>query len=756
MYKRLLVEVSGIVQGVGFRPYIYRLAQRFNLNGTVKNSSDGVSIEIEGDTDSTGRFVDELILHSPPLAQITEIKSQEIPLSHNTDFRILESETLAVKNTLISPDITICEDCSREMKNPEDRRYRYPFINCTNCGPRYTIISDIPYDRPNTSMAPFKQCSLCQKEYDDPLDRRFHAQPNACPQCGPELKFINSDKSANTTDPLTALLSALKQGKIAAIKGVGGFHLAVDAYNDSAVRKLRERKHRFEKPLALMTRDIEITERIACLDEPKRKYLSSLHRPIVLCKKKEESGLSPEISPDNDYYGIMLPYSPLHELIFLDRELPVLVMTSANISEEPICYDNDECLLRMQSIADCYLTYNRDIYIRCDDSVLQINEDKPIFIRRSRGYAPRPIILSEKGCPVLAVGAHLKNTICLTKNNFAFMGQHIGDLENLQTFNVFEQTIDHLQTLYEVRPEAIIHDLHPDYLSTKWAEEKSGLPKQSVQHHYAHILSVMAEHGIKNKIIGISLDGTGFGADGNIWGGEILLCDLNSYQRSAYFDYVPMPGGDKAINEPWRMAVSYLYACLGKNITYINSFFPEKEPEIKLICQMIDKNINAPKTSSCGRLFDAVAAILGLRDTVVYEGQAAIILESMATRFDGELPDIGEFYLVEQNNNLLIKPHEIIDQIIAGRKRNIPIPALSQAFHEALVLLFLRIASKLKTDTGIDQIALSGGCFQNMLLLNGLIKKLKKDEFTVYINIEVPPNDGGIALGQAYWGMHNI
>ena len=755
MQKRFLIEVSGIVQGVGFRPYVFRLSKRLQLSGFVKNNSDGVSIEIEGDENSANQFIDILSNQPPPLAQILNKKVTDIPPTREPGFHITKSDSRQKKNTLISPDIATCEDCLQEMRDPTDRRYLYPFINCTNCGPRYTIISDIPYDRSKTSMAGFSLCPRCQTEYDDPMDRRFHAQPNACSVCGPTLKFIGEDHLETSENPLELLLKALKEGQIAAIKGVGGFHLAADARNQAAVKVLRERKHRFEKPLALMVKDIQTISTIAFLNEETIIQLSNLHRPIVLCKKRDSNGIAGEIAPDNDYFGIMLPYSPLHEMIFQQGNLDVLVMTSANISEEPICFEDTECITRMKNIADCYLLHNRDIYIRCDDSVMHIFKNKPFFIRRSRGYGPRPVILSREGISVLAVGGHLKNTVCLTRENLAFLSQHIGDLENLQTLHVFEQTIDHLQTLFEVKPEYIVHDLHPEYMSTKWVEEETTVPHRSIQHHYAHILSVMAEFGIEKDIIGIALDGAGFGEDRAIWGGEVLLCNLHTYKRLAYFDYLPMPGGEKSIIEPWRMAVSYLLKYFENGSDLAVSFFGNKSFSINIIEQMIEKRLNTPMTSSCGRLFDAVAAILGLRTTVAYEGQAAVILESIAEKTTSDFLNIGKIEIVPENGHWILDPNEIMHNIVKYKINGKPLANISRAFHNALIDVFLRLVHILREQIDTDVIALSGGCFQNMRLLTGLYQQLEQRGFRVFTNKEVPVNDGGISLGQAYWGMHN-
>lgn len=694
--NRLQINVSGIVQGVGFRPSVYRLAKRLNLDGFVSNNSKGVLIEIEGIIESTHLFLQTISRQPPPLAQITHIQYQEIPPLNQSGFIIQESQAEKQRSTLISPDIATCVDCLKEMNDPADRRYHYPFINCTNCGPRYTIISDIPYDRPNTSMAGFKMCPECRKEYENPSDRRFHAQPNACAKCGPTLRFLNQDQSESDKDPIMATISALKEGKIVAIKGLGGFHLAVDAANSQGINLLRQRKKRFEKPLALMVKNTDSAKKYTYVNDEKINLLESLHRPIVLCKKKEEHGLAEAISPDNEYFGIMLPYTPLHELLFVDGRVDVLVMTSANISEEPICIENNECFDRMNHIADCYLIHDRDIYIRCDDSVLQVEGRSEIFIRRSRGYSPRPIILKTYGDPVLAVGGQLKNTICLTRDNSAFMSQHIGDLENLETLQAFENTIQHLQNLFEIEPKHIIYDLHPEYLSSKWVQDNASLPSFPIQHHYAHILSVMAEHDLSENIMGFALDGTGYGEDGAIWGGEILLCNHSTYSRLAYFDYVSMPGGDAAIKEPWRMAASYLQKNLNNGEHIALELFPDKSSQLNIIRQMIERRVNTPMTSSCGRLFDAVAAILGLRDEVAYEGQAAIMLEAVAHKSRHNFPLIAPFEVEKKDDMRVICSNEIFEDIVKFKKQGMDIANISLAFHNALIDVFLQIVLSYK------------------------------------------------------------
>ncbi len=753
--QRIALDVEGIVQGVGFRPYIYKLATSLNLTGTVLNNPHGVQIEVQGTKKHIQSFMTSLQFNAPPLAQITSLKTKVIPPITESSFEIVKSEVTTRRKTLISPDIATCPDCLKELNNPADRRHLYPFINCTNCGPRYTIIKDIPYDRPLTTMSVFPMCPACQIEYDDPSDRRFHAQPNACPVCGPSISLFKN-KTRLVENPMETVIGALKSGNIVTIKGLGGYHLAVDATNENAVKELRTRKHRFEKPLALMVKNIESAKMVAEIDESRKNLLNSMHRPIVLCQRRAGSTVAESVSLDNNWLGIMLPYSPLHELLFTSGELEFIVMTSANISEEPICYKNDECFERMENISDYFLIHNRDINIRCDDSVQQIYRSDPIFLRRSRGYAPRPVILSEKGASVLALGAHLKNTVCVTRDNLAFVSQHIGDLENLQTLAVFEQTIIHLQKINDIEPQSVIHDLHPEYLSTKWAHENTSARRFGVQHHYAHILSVMAEHGLRERVIGVALDGTGYGSDGSVWGGEILTCDENSFSRAAHFEYRAMPGGEKAIKEPWRMAASYILADDNLENNVLMRLFPERDTECKLINKMIERNLNSPLTSSCGRLFDAVAAILGLRDTVSYEGQAAIILESLARDASTDvLPDIGQIEIIEDGDNLVLSPKQIIRFLIAEKLSGAPVAGLSLAFHSALISGLAEGVKRIKSITGINKVALSGGCFQNFILLEGLHDNLEKSGFQVYINREVPANDGGISLGQAYWGMNN-
>jgi hydrogenase maturation protein HypF len=669
---RRQVEVSGIVQGVGFRPYIYRLATERQLVGTIRNTSAGVVIEIEGPPGTVDDFISRLPQEAPPLSRITEIKTRDLPLNGDHEFRIVSSHGEEPVRTLISPDVATCDDCLREMFDPADRRYRYPFINCTNCGPRFTITHSIPYDRPFTSMAPFRMCAACQAEYDNPANRRFHAQPNACWDCGPHLEFWdNKGNVIDSRDPITASIQALREAKIVAIKGLGGFHLAADATNAEAVALLRERKRRVGKPFAVMVPDLAAAESICEISAEEADVLRSIQRPIVLLRRSTGEGarasivssIARDIAPGNNFLGVFFPYTPIHHLLLKEGNFVALVMTSGNLSEEPIAIKNEEARLRLFTLADYFLVHNRDILLRCDDSVVRVlsaisansprtprlealdRKDRRVRaaegaeqdesssttqqLRRSRGFVPVPVFLHEEVSSILALGGELKNTICLTKGEHAFLSQHVGDLENLESYNFFEEAIHHLETVLEIEPELIAHDLHPDYFSTKWALKKQNLPLVGVQHHHAHIASCMAENHLDGQVIGFALDGTGYGTDGNIWGGEILIAGYKDFERAAHFEYVPLPGGPAAIHEPWRMAVSYLahhFCSEFKNLKL--PFLREvSDAKLDLVLRMIDRRINSPLTSSCGRLFDAVAAIAGIRNRVSYEAQAAIELE---------------------------------------------------------------------------------------------------------------------------------
>lgn len=759
MNKRARGTIQGIVQGVGFRPFIYQLARRYHLRGHVSNTPQGVNLEVEGNDQDIELFFRNVGEEAPPLAHISSVERTDLPLRHDRTFEILESQAGLERSALISPDVGICHDCLSELRDPADRRFRYPFINCTHCGPRYTIIKDIPYDRAMTTMDAFEMCPACRREYEDPLNRRFHAQPNACWDCGPEVFLHDRDgKRIECDDPIVQCIDLLKRGDVVAIKGLGGFHLAVDASNHRAVVCLRRRKHREEKPLAIMVGDLETIRGIAHVDEREQQALLSVERPIVILKKRRLHGLSPQVAPRNRYFGIMLPYTPLHHLLMASG-FKALVMTSGNISEEPITIDNDQAFKGLAGIADGFLIHNRDIYLRSDDSIIKIVDHVPRQIRRSRGFVPVPIFLPRDMSgmpPVLAVGAELKNTLCLTKENRVFLSQHVGDMDNMETFDFFHLTITHLMRILEIRPHILAHDLHPDYLSSRFAREQGDYPTMAVQHHHAHVVSCLAEHGEKGPVIGLALDGTGFGADGHLWGGEVLLADLTSYRRAACLEYVALPGGDSAIRFPWRMALSYLYKAYGDDllnlpIPFIHALEPE---EAGIIIRMVERHVHSPMTSSCGRLFDAVSALIGLRHRTAYEGQAAIELEMCQDlRENGAYP----WRMEEQDHLLRLKTLEIIRGIVEDIKKGIGRGILSRRFHNTLIGMYTETCRILRDRTGMETVAMSGGAFQNTTLLTGLTKALSSEGFRILTQKIVPSNDGGISLGQAVCaGMRRI
>ena len=747
LHEARRLQVNGIVQGVGFRPFVYQLALRHGLKGEVANTSSGVSIHIEGHPERLRSFEADLLGERPPLAHIVEVTSRPEALQHFSDFRITASRGDAAMATLISPDVAVCDDCLREMFDPIDRRYRYPFINCTNCGPRYTIIDDIPYDRPKTSMRHFTMCAACQAEYDDPLNRRFHAQPNACPACGPRVELRDGHgQAAAAEDPIAASAELIRQGKILAVKGLGGFHLAVDALNPAAVARLRQRKLREEKPFAVMSPDLDAVRAYAVVAPEEEKLLRSIQRPIVLLRKVDPSPLAEDVAPRNRYVGAMLPYTPLHHLL-LNEGFSALVMTSGNLSEEPIAIDNAEAFERLAGIADAFLVHNREIYLRSDDSVVRHAAGDARFLRRSRGYVPVPVFLKHSLAPILACGAELKNTVCITKGDKAFVSQHIGDLENLATYEFFQKTIAHMQRILEVRPETIACDLHPDYLSTRWADEQSEIPKVRVQHHHAHIVSCMAEHKLEGAVIGLACDGTGYGPDGTVWGGEVLAADAAGFERLAHLACVPMPGSAAAIKEPWRMAVSYLNDAFGAELWGLDLPVLREAgaDKVRLMLEMAAKRINSPLTSSLGRLFDGVAAICSLRSRVSFEGQAAMELEMAAV----DTGDGAYEYAWEEGPPWRILPAPIIRGVVADVGQGRSTSAISVKFHNTLIRMFSDLCDRIRAQRGLNRVVLSGGVFQNARLLTGLIPALAARGFEVYSHRRVPANDGGIALGQA-------
>ena len=748
--KGVKIQIKGIVQGVGFRPFIYNLACTNNLKGHVTNTSDGVWVELEGPSDALDAFHRAIIDEKPPLVKITDVHIVEQPVQSYPDFTIRKSLVEEHRSTLISPDVCVCERCLQELFDPDDRRFGYAFINCTNCGPRYTIITDIPYDRPFTAMREFEMCVLCEAEYHDPANRRFHAQPNACWDCGPVMRLWNhAGQAISAEDPIAKARSLLKQGEIVAIKGLGGFHLAVDASNNGAVMRLRQRKHREEKPLALMAFSIPDITRFARVTHAEASLLNAPQRPVVLVEKQPNLCIAEQVAPRNRNYGVMLPYTPLHYLLLNGKDHLVLVMTSGNISEEPIAVDNQEAFERLRGIADYFLNHDREIYLRSDDSVVRVVAGGVTRqIRRSRGYVPEPIFLDRFLEPILACGGELKNTICLTRGNEAFLSPHIGDLENLETLNFFEATIRHLRRILEIKPKIVAHDLHPDYLSTHYALQQRSMVQIGVQHHHAHIVSGMAEHGLAGAVIGIALDGTGYGTDGQIWGGEVLIAEDRLFERVGHFAYIPMPGGSAAIKEPWRMAVSSLYAAFG--VAFFNMDFPFLKDipseKTKTLVHMIENRINAPLTSSCGRLFDAVSAICGLRNIVRYEGQAAVELEAMA---EADNERVYPYKILERDGMQQFLTGPIIRSVVADLQAGCPAGLISASFHNTLVGLFVEVCQRVRASRMLKRVVLSGGCFQNARLLLALTDALASHGFEVYTQARVPSNDGGIALGQA-------
>lgn len=795
--SHLRILVKGIVQGVGFRPFIYNLAKGLNLKGYVKNTSDGVIIEAEGE--SLNEFLQSIQNKCPPIARIDSIKTDELPLNGYEDFIIIESIDTG-RFTLISPDISICDDCLKELLDPADRRYLYPFINCTNCGPRYSITQQVPYDRPNTTMSVFDMCPQCLSEYNNPLNRRFHAQPNACHECGPKLTLAMShEPSAISQNPIEAAIELLKQGSIVAIKGLGGFHLCCDAENEDAVNRLRERKRRNNKPFALMSPDVETIRQFCEVSNEEGKLLLDRRRPIVLLRKRDNrqeaigKRLPEEIAPNNKYLGFMLPYTPLHYLLFyypvtynlspIAYHFSALVMTSGNLSEEPIVISNDEAVSKLSDIADALLMHNRDIFMRVDDSVIM---GKGVsFVRRARGYTPEPIQLKDDGPDVLGCGADIKNTFTITRGSYAIVSQHIGDMENLETLNFFEETMNNLKQVYRANPVAIAYDLHPNYLSTQWAllrSQISNLKSQTnhksqilnfqypppithhllpvfygIQHHYAHIASVMAESGIKDKVIGVAFDGTGYGTDGSLWGGEFMICDLNGFERVAHFKYIPLPGGDRAIKECWRTAISYIVKSVEVRVKSYVEFldsigFVDRygRGRIENILRLIDNKQFSPLSSGAGRLFDAVSAITGVCDENTFEGEAAIALEN--TVHGSRFKIYSEMYPFEisEGEPMIIDFSKMIFQIIEDVKLKEDKGLIAAKFHNAMIKVIIEAVNRISKKYGIKEVALSGGVFQNEYLLEGAVSELSSLGFNVYSNEKVPCNDAGISLGQAY------
>ncbi len=739
--------LTGVVQGVGFRPFIYGLALQHGLKGWVYNSSEGVHIEVEGDSRAVEQFTQEVPRRAPARARIESFHYEEREPGDLGVFEIRESLEEVGKYQLISPDIATCAPCREEIFNPGDRRHRYPFTNCTNCGPRFTIIEDIPYDRLRTTMAKFQMCPDCQREYDDPADRRFHAQPNACPRCGPRLELRDGEgKPLLVEDPLDSAIRLLREGKILALKGLGGFLLACDARETDVVERLRHRKKRPDKPFAVMLPDLASVRRHCEVNDDEEKLLLAPEAPIVLLSWKKESSISPAVAPRQKYLGVMLPYTPLHHLLMKETAM-ALVMTSGNLSEEPIAKDNEEAFSRLWSIADAFLVHDRDIYVQYDDSVTAVVNGQPTILRRARGYAPFPIRLPFPMKPVLACGAHLKNTFCLTRDSYAFISQHIGDLENLETFNHFQRTVDLYRKIYRIQPLIVAYDLHPEYLATKYAFLLSG-PKIGIQHHFAHMVSCMAENNEHGPVIGLSFDGLGYGTDGNLWGGEVLVGNLDSFARKAHLEYVPMPGGTAAIQHPWRMALSYLYTFLGREgvFKHLDLFAGMGEEKIGILLQQMDKKIHCPLTSSCGRLFDGISALLGLCPSVSYEGQAAAELEMIA---DPREKGAYGFASEERGGVEILRLGSLFEEILGDRQKGTDPSTIAGKFHNTLVKMAVASCERIVGQGGPRKVALSGGVFQNRLLLERMKETFGQRRFQVLTHRQVPCNDGGLSLGQA-------
>jgi hydrogenase maturation protein HypF len=748
------ITVQGMVQGVGFRPFVYRLAEQLGLAGFVNNNSSGVTIEIEGPDESIEKFLVLLNRARPTLSRIDACLCERIEPVGETDFRIKPSRHDGAAAALIPPDVAICDDCLRELFDPSDRRFRYPFINCTHCGPRYTIVDGIPYDRVNTSMATFTMCVECDREYHDPADRRFHAQATACPTCGPRLYVHDGHRELPQLDPIEAAVNTLREGKILALRGLGGFQLAVDATNDAAVCELRRRKQREQKPLALMAPDLEHVRRFCFVSEDEENLLNDCTRPIVLLRRKNITSIAPSVAYDNLYLGFMLPYTPLHHLI-LQGNFAALVMTSGNISEEPIAIGNQEALQGLAGIADCFLLHDREIRQRCDDSVVRFSAGSPRSIRRARGYVPHPVHLSHATkIPILACGGQLKNTVALSRGDEVFLSQHIGDLDNPVTMDFFERCIEHLKQVLEIEPKLVVHDLHPDYLSTRWALTQTGMPAIGVQHHHAHLVSVMAENQVASPTIGIILDGTGYGSDGSIWGGEVLIGDAVGFERFAWLHPVPMPGGTAAIKQPWRMALSYLTYAFGNTVVDLKLPLLDKIPprDTELVLKMIKKQLNSPLTSSCGRLFDGVSAILCLCKEVTYEAQAAIALETAAGA--GMIPSsLENSQGVPAAVGSGALPFDwLIRGVVEDVYKGFPTGTIACKFHASLAELFVRAALAAREKTGIDRVALSGGVYQNQFFFEYILSRLEREQFRTLTHRLVPANDGGLALGQVVIG----
>jgi hydrogenase maturation protein HypF len=752
--ERRRIRIEGIVQGVGFRPFVFNLAERYALGGWVLNDSTGVVVEAEGEPRALDEFTGALERQAPVLARIIHVRSEALTPKGELSFSIAPSAMDQERRAWISPDASTCEDCLRELYDPANRRYRYPFINCTHCGPRFTIIRDVPYDRPFTTMAPFQMCPACRREYDDPHDRRFHAQPNACPTCGPTMRWLNSQdaESVSGDAAIERAAHSLHAGQIIAIKGLGGYHLACDAANESAVTSLRERKHRYDKPFALMVRDVGSARALCELDATEESLLTSRRRPIVLLRARRPGLVAAQVAPRHDVLGVMLPYSPLHSLLldaFRGQGGGALVLTSGNVSEEPIAYQDEDARDCLSGIADGFLSHDRAIHMRCDDSVARVVGGQELLLRRSRGYAPEPIRAPVPFHePILATGAHLKNTFCLGKGDYAFVSHHIGDLENYETLQSFSEGIEHFQRIFDVEPRVLAYDLHPGYLATQYALERpDSLTKIGVQHHHAHIASVMGEHGLTRPVIGVAFDGTGYGANGTLWGGEFLIAEYARFERAAHLELLPLLGGEQAIREVWRLAAAWLDKVYGNAFLDLDLDFVRRidRARWRVLRQMGTRDINAPRSSSMGRLFDAVSALCGVRAVARYEGQAAIELEMLA---DKSCTDAYPFEIIGSQPRL-VYVDRTLRAIVTDLQHGVTTATIASRFHNTVAELVVETCAALRDESGLNTVALGGGVFQNAFLLTRTLNALRAREFEVFVPTKLPPNDGGLAYGQA-------
>jgi len=742
---RQRIRVEGIVQGVGFRPFVYSLASRLGLGGMVGNDTTGAFIEVEGDRVAVERFLDALGREAPPLAVIERLTVEAIQPLGDPGFSIVESDRSGARRALISPDMATCDGCLRELFDPTDRRFRYPFLNCTNCGPRFTIIRDVPYDRLATTMAGFPMCSDCAREYHDPRDRRFHAQPVCCPTCGPRLSLTAAGGATDSGDLVERTASLILEGAVVAIKGLGGYHLAADASNEDACGALRRRKHREDKPFAVMVADLAGARRLCEVDDQEALALAGTRRPIVLLRRLRDAPVAPSVAPGNRHLGVMLPYTPLHHLVAGELGRP-FVLTSGNESDEPIAFLDAEAAERLAPIADAFLTHDRPIHMRTDDSVIRVWHGRELPVRRSRGYVPEPIALSRPVArPVLALGAELKSAFCIARGSHAFVSHHIGDLENYETLRSFAEGIEHFRRLLDVDPEVVAHDLHPEYLSTKHALEMDGVDLRGVQHHHAHVASCLADNGEEGPVIGVAFDGLGFGTDGTIWGGEFLVADLGGFERRGHLEAVPLPGAASAIREPWRMAAAYLDAAFAQAPPEGLDVVRRNADRWEDVTAVARAGVNSPATSSAGRLFDAVAAILGVRDSVNYEGQAAIELEQLADPGEDGAYRAG----ISGQDPFRVSGAELVRRVCEDLLAGVEPPVIAARFHGGVARLVVDSAIRLRESTGLQTVALSGGVFQNLLLLDRIVPGLEAGGFRVLTHSRVPPNDGGISLGQA-------